>query len=636
MTPSNRPSETRRAAPTEPFKRAVATTMRAIASHAELEVTFAADRPSLTGERARMPEPPRKLTAKDAAITRGIGDSMALRLACHDNRLHRLFLPEGGNARAVFDAAEQARVESIGARRMFGVAGNIGAMLEDRYARGNYSEITDRADAPLEDAVAMMVRERLCGLKPPQSAEKIVELWRGWIEERAGADLDHLTQVIDDQRDFANAMRDLISSLEMADELGGDPEEDEAEEGEGEGTSEASDEAESEGAETAEDADADEGEAAADDFDTVEVEASENPADQLGDEGDALDLPDDGKPWRPDFAGHNQPPQFDYRVFTTRFDETVKAEELCDMAELDRLRALLDRQLESLSGVVARLANRLQRRLLAQQNRAWDFDLDEGLLDTARLTRVVIDPMHPLSFKMERDTDFRDTVVTLLLDNSGSMRGRPITVAATCADILARTLERCGVKVEILGFTTRAWKGGQAREAWLQAEKPAGPGRLNDLRHIVYKSADTPWRRARRNLGLMMREGLLKENIDGEALAWAHQRLLARAEQRRILMMISDGAPVDDSTLSVNPGNYLERHLRQVIEEIETRSPVQLLAIGIGHDVTRYYRRAVTIVDAEELAGAITDELAELFEEDNLNGGRGPAADIRRNRARAG
>ena len=259
---------------------------------------------------------------------------------------------------------------------------------------------------------------------------------------------------------------------------------------------------------------------------------------------------------------------------------------------------------------------------MAQQNRAWEFDLEEGTLDPARLPRIVIDAQQPLSFKHEKDTNFRDTVVTLLIDNSGSMRGRPISVAATCADILARTLERCGVKTEILGFTTRAWKGGQSRELWLQSGKPPMPGRLNDLRHIIYKSADSPWRRARKNLGLMMREGLLKENIDGEALDWAHKRLLARPEQRKILMMISDGAPVDDSTLSVNPGNYLEKHLRFIIEEIETRSPVELIAIGIGHDVTRYYRRAVTIVDAEELGGAMTEKLAELFEENGPTRGR--------------
>ncbi|TJV00824.1 MAG: cobaltochelatase subunit CobT, partial [Mesorhizobium sp.] len=313
----------------------------------------------------------------------------------------------------------------------------------------------------------------------------------------------------------------------------------------------------------------------------------------------------------------NLPKEIDYKVFTTAFDETVGAEDLCEEEELDRLRAFLDKQLANLSGVVGRLANRLQRRLMAQQNRSWDFDLEEGYLDPSRLVRVVIDPMQPLSFKQERDTKFRDTVVSLVLDNSGSMRGRPITVAATCADILARTLERCGVSVEILGFTTRAWKGGQAREKWLKDGKPSNPGRLNDLRHIIYKSADHPWRRARRNLGLMMREGLLKENIDGEALLWAHNRLIGRPEQRKILMMISDGAPVDDSTLSVNPGNYLERHLRAVIDLIETRSPVELLAIGIGHDVTRYYRRAVTIVDAEELAGAMTEQLASLFGEES-------------------
>ena len=307
----------------------------------------------------------------------------------------------------------------------------------------------------------------------------------------------------------------------------------------------------------------------------------------------------------------------DYKAFSRASDETIAAEDLCDPEELERLRSFLDKQLQNLSSIVARLANRLQRRLMAQQNRSWEFDLEEGLLDPVRLPRIIIDPNQPLSFKREKDTDFRDTVVTLLLDNSGSMRGRPITVAATCADILARTLERCGVKVEILGFTTKAWKGGAAREAWLQAGKPASPGRLNDLRHIIYKSADAPWRRARKNLGLMMREGLLKENIDGEALDWAHKRLLGRPEQRRILMMISDGAPVDDSTLSVNPGNYLERHLRHIIEEIETRSPVELIAIGIGHDVTRYYRRAVTIVDAEELGGAMTEKLAELFSDGN-------------------
>ena len=596
--------------PTEPFKRAVVGCMRAIAGKPDLEVTFAADRPGLTGSKAQLPEPPRKMSAKDVAITRGIGDALSLRLACHDPIVHRAQAPEGKTARAVFDAVEQARVEALGTRRMSGVGRNLEAMLEDRYHRGNYQDVSDRADAPVEDAVALIVRERLTGKAPPQSSSKIVAMWRDWVEERAGGDLARLTDIIDDQQLFADTVRDLLTSLDMADELGseGDDQDDEGDDSgdeEGEGSSDSADNSDA--------ANPEEVEASGEEDEEGEGEATD--AEELLDDSDMADVRENGEARRAEAPFSNLPPTSDYGAFTTRFDEMVKAEELCDTAELDRLRSYLDKQLAPLQSAVGRLANRLQRRLLAQQNRGWDFDLEEGLVDAARLPRVVIDPMHPLSFKMERDTDFRDTVVTLLLDNSGSMRGRPITVAATCADILARTLERCGVKVEILGFTTRAWKGGQSREAWLQAGKPPAPGRLNDLRHIIYKAADAPWRRARRNLGLMMREGLLKENIDGEALAWAHSRLLARQEQRRILMMISDGAPVDDSTLSVNPGNYLERHLRHVIEEIETRSPVELIAIGIGHDVTRYYQRAVTIVDAEELAGAMTEKLAELFEE---------------------
>ena len=612
--------------PAEPFKRAVVGCMRAISGKPDLEVSFAADRPMLSGLKARLPEPPRKLTRRDVAITRGVGNSIALRLACHDPQLHRLNAPEGKNARAVFDAVEQARVEALGATRMTGVARNLAAMLEDRYHRGNYQDVSDRADAPLEDAVALMVRERLTGQAPPASSRKIVELWRDWIEERAGGDLSRLEETVEDQGRFASAVRELLVSLEMGDELGSESgeEEDKGEDGANEDEAEgASDEGES-----ADAASPDDVEASAEESEAGEGESSDADAEELVDDSDMSDQRDTGEARRTDAPFSNMPPMSDYRAFTTRFDEVVRAEDLCDVAELDRLRSYLDKQLAHLQGAVGRLANRLQRRLMAQQNRGWDFDLEEGLIDAARLSRVVIDPMQPLAFKAERETEFRDTVVTLLLDNSGSMRGRPITVAATCADILARTLERCGVKVEILGFTTRAWKGGQSRETWLQAGKPPNPGRLNDLRHIVYKAADAPWRRSRRNLGLMMREGLLKENIDGEALSWAYSRLAGRPEQRKILMMISDGAPVDDSTLSVNPGNYLERHLRYVIEEIETRSSVELIAIGIGHDVTRYYRRAVTIVDAEELAGAMTEKLAELFAE------AAPAAPPPRARAR--
>ncbi|PZN58805.1 MAG: cobaltochelatase subunit CobT [Proteobacteria bacterium] len=603
---------------TDAFKRSVVVCMRAISGDKELEVGFAKDRPALAGSRARLPEPPKKPSRMDVAVTRGLGDSMALKRACHDQRIHLKLAPEGKLARAVFDAVEQARVEAIGSRIMQGVADNIASMLEDKYARANLGDVTDRADAPLEEALALLVREKLTGRPAPKSAERLVELWRPWVEEKAGADLDGLPAKLGDQQAFARVVRDMLASMDMAEELGDEEESEENEDSEenqpqGEDQSEEGGEDDSRG----DDTQADDAETAEDDQQAVEAEATDASSDDLSDEED-VDAETPGETKRNENPFTTLSRDIDYKVFTTQFDEIVGAEELCDEDELDRLRAFLDKQLANLQGVVGRLANRLQRRLMAQQNRSWDFDLEEGYLDPARLARVVIDPMQPLSFKQERDTKFRDTVVSLVLDNSGSMRGRPITVAATCADILARTLERCGVSVEILGFTTRAWKGGQSREKWLKEGKPANPGRLNDLRHIIYKSADAPWRRARRNLGLMMREGLLKENIDGEALLWAHSRLIGRPEQRKILMMISDGAPVDDSTLSVNPGNYLERHLRAVIDLIETRSPVELLAIGIGHDVTRYYRRAVTIVDAEELAGAMTEQLASLFDEESV------------------
>ncbi|HLH11426.1 MAG TPA: cobaltochelatase subunit CobT [Methylovirgula sp.] len=619
MTGSNQKPPSKIDAPQEPFKRAVAGCLRALAHVPQLEVAYAAEKPSLvrTGAaaKARLPEPPRKLAKRDVAILRGQADSMALRLACHDPDTHRRLAPSASGARAIFEAVEQARVEAIGARRMQGVAQNLDAMLEDRFQHSRYADVRERSDAPLEQAVALIVRERLTGLKPPKAAQKLVDLWRTHVEERTGRDLDRLASSIEDQRSFALAIRRMLAALDM-EELGSDTgQESETQDA----SAEAGEDGENlqgqrdEGAEAAESQTTEATEAAGETtVDASEAMAGEFEADE---EGEAAEGEQPAESRRPPAKGRPEPRAPDYRAFSRKYDEIVPAETLCDPEELDRLRAYLDKQLQNLSSVVSRLANRLQRRLMAQQSRSWEFDLEEGMLDPARLSRIIVDPQQPLSFKREKDTDFRDTVVTLLLDNSGSMRGRPITVAATCADILARTLERCGVKVEILGFTTRAWKGGQAREAWLQAGKPASPGRLNDLRHIIYKSADAPWRRARKNLGLMMREGLLKENIDGEALDWAHKRLLARPEQRRILMMISDGAPVDDSTLSVNPGNYLERHLRHVIEEIETRSPVELIAIGIGHDVTRYYRRAVTIVDAEELGGAMTEKLAELFDE---------------------
>ena len=613
--------------PVDEFRRVTAAAVRAIARRPDVTVTLGADEAQLHGSEVRLPLPSRELPREEVSVVRGEADAVALRLRHHDPQVHAQRLPGTGEARALYDAIEQERFEAIGARRMAGIADNLGAALEDRCRNQGFARITERDQAPLTDAIALLAREVLTGAPPPPSARHMVDLWRPWIETRIGKELGRLGGVLEDQAAFGRAVRRMISDLGLLDEdsVEPDPGDDDQTDDEGSGDQRGEAEADSEAASmdsvgseddaSAEPQDAD-GEAQPDDGDL-----------QPGMGEDGPDMP--GRPWRPADALSNRPDQPLYRAFTQALDEIVEAADLCDADELTRLRRQLDQQLSHLQGVITRLANRLQRRLIAKQSRAWQFDLEEGLLDTARLARIIANPRHPLSYKQEQDTNFRDTVVTLLIDNSGSMRGRPITVAAMSADILARTLERCGVKVEILGFTTRAWKGGQSREQWLAAGKPASPGRLNDLRHIVYKSADAPWRRARKGLGLMLREGLLKENIDGEALLWAHERLLGRPEQRRILVVISDGAPVDDSTLSVNPGNYLERHLREVIRWIETTSPVQLLAIGIGHDVTRYYSRAVTIVDAEQLGGTMTDQLAALFDEDE------PAAGPRQRR-RAG
>jgi len=604
--------------PIEPFKRALAHAARSLAEAPDLEIVYSGEGPLLSGNRAILPHPPRDLTPADAARIRGLADQMALRVAHHEAAVHAKARPGEPRAAQVYDALEQVRIEAIGANALPGVRENLKTVHEHAWAKKPFNQVEALAAPPMAEVVSLLARERLTGVAPPHLARPLVDLFRAEVEAKAGADLDKLAALVDDQKAFARMTRTILRDLALGDDLSETPEQpDEDEESGEDGESQTSDEGDdSEGeSQSQQQASQDDAEAArrdSDEADSQMTQAQDKPDSELADE--APDTSEGDQPARPDPQGEAK--LAIYRVFTTAHDEVVAAEELCDAEELTRLRAYLDQQLASLSSVVSRLANKLQRKLQAQQNRAWSFDLEEGILDVARLTRVIIDPTAPLSFKEEQDTEFRDTVVTILIDNSGSMRGRPIMVAAVCADILARTLERCGVKTEILGFTTRAWKGGASREDWLKAGKPAQPGRLNDLRHIIYKAADAPWRRARRNLGLMMREGLLKENIDGEALMWAHQRLIGRPEQRRILMVISDGAPVDDSTLSVNSGHYLERHLREVITEIQDKSPVQLIAIGIGHDVTRYYRRAVTIVDVEQLAGAIVEQLAELFGEE--------------------
>ena len=608
--------------PVEVFKRSTTAALRAIAERDDVTVSYGPEPPGLAGPRARLPMPPRDLSQQEASQVRGAADALALRLRFHDAQLHARRAPHGEMARAIFEGVEQARVEALGARRMSGVAANLSAMLEQRYRRQGYDRMTERSDSTLAEAIRLLTREQLTGAPPPPAAQRLVDLWRPFLEGRIGRDIRELDRQIENQEAYARITRKLIQDLDL--DLGDADADSDSDDKEGEGEDSADAESQNEsgegsvqGAQSALESgiperQQDDGQPAG----VEEIQGELMPG--AGDE-------DPGRPGRPGILPRNANAADDptaYRAFTVQFDEVTAADELCDAEELTRLRSLLDQQLAHLQSVIARLANRLQRRLLAKQTRAWEFDLEEGMLDPARLSRVVVNPIYPLSYKREKETDFRDTVVTLLIDNSGSMRGRPITVAAMSADILARTLERCGVKVEILGFTTRAWKGGQSREQWIGAGKSPNPGRLNDLRHIVYKEADAPWRRARKSLGLMLREGILKENIDGEALLWAHKRLLARTEQRRILMVISDGAPVDDSTLSVNPGNYLEKHLRQVIEEIEHYSPVELVAIGIGHDVTRYYHRAVTIVDAEQLGGTMLEKLAELFDEDERPGKR--------------
>ncbi|WP_366654925.1 cobaltochelatase subunit CobT [Fodinicurvata sp. EGI_FJ10296] len=619
--------------PTEIFKKATAATVKALGRTSDLSFQFSNDPAGVSGTKIRLPQPSRLLNAEEAARIRGAADAIALRLRHHDRKVHAATQPEGETAREAFEALEQARCEAVGSAHMSGIQANLAAALDDRYRRQGLDKATEQAQVPISEAVRMLAREAITGQEPPVAARAAVDLWRPFVEEKLGNRMRDLCGMIEDQAGYANCARALLSDLDL--ELGNEIESSEDDERNDDDENQQDDQID-QGSREGEESSAE------DQNQEGDPEGSEEEQDQQGlDEGDSdgddqtavRESEAPGEPLAQDRDRINDPSRQPYRPFTTKFDEVVEAADLCDPDEMTRLRQMLDQQLQHLQGAISRLANKLQRRLMAKQQRNWSFDLEEGLLDAARLSRIVINPLTPLSFKQEKDTEFRDTVVTLLIDNSGSMRGRPISIAAISADILARTLERCGVKVEILGFTTKAWKGGMARENWIKAGKPVYPGRLNDLRHIVYKPADMPWRRARKNLGLMLREGILKENIDGEALLWAHSRLAARPEQRKVMMVISDGAPVDDSTLSVNAGNYLETHLKSVIEWIERSSPVDLLAIGIGHDVTRYYRRAVTIVDAEQLGGTMVDKLAELFDEESGPGSNPARSTASRERA---
>ncbi|MCV6824741.1 MULTISPECIES: cobaltochelatase subunit CobT [Halocynthiibacter] len=604
--------------PADPFKKALADATRVLADDPELSVSYTVDPPGKTADSVRLPQVTRRMSREEVLLARGNADALALRHKYHNDATHNRYLPQGQMARDLYEAMENARCEAVGGRDMPGTLSNIDAKIGNEALRKGYGDISAQSEAPLAEAAGYLIRHLATGRDLPAGAANVMELWRPFIEDQAGGTLESLEEMLADQVSFAKLARQIIDDLGYGDQLGEDPdgEDDSSDE---EAQPEAEEEPENPDS-TGEDDEEEEAEAAPeqsqdDSQDQSQAQVSmDDAADQ--EDGSEADMPDGDAPMDPPPPAAHSEADPDYQVFSTDCDEEILAEELAEPAELERLRAYLDQQLEPLKGAVSRLANKLQRRLQAQQNRSWDFDQEEGILDAGRLARVIANPTTPLSFKVEQDTEFRDTCVTLLIDNSGSMRGRPISIAAICADVLARTLERCQVKVEILGFTTRAWKGGQARETWLQQGRPQQPGRLNDLRHIIYKSADAPWRRTRPNLGLMMKEGLLKENIDGEALEWAHKRTIHRPEARKILMVISDGAPVDDSTLSVNPPNYLEKHLRDVIAMVEKKKLVELLAIGIGHDVTRYYDRAVTITDVEQLAGAMTEQLAALFDND--------------------
>ena len=625
-----------RHAPGAVLKTAIAGTVRAISACGDLPVHFVGGQSALRAgpQSGLLPEPSRLCQGAELAVFRGRGDSLAAHHRFHNQHIHHRYRPEGEEAQAVYDRLEHVRCEMRGASLMPGMAENLAALNHavciQKYPPGH---VYGKDDVAIADALQMILQECSGADVAHEDIRPALQAWSEWLEPRAGTHITSLSSASDSQLHFARTLRRILSALNMAEEPGDLDEESDAQEN----TEETQEESgESSGEMQPEPQGTDAGEEGEPQSELVASGEEEDSTATSQDERDAhADQQADSAAQQAlrqgQSAGHHPP----YRIFTDRFDEVAGADTLCPGDELDRLRRQLDEQLAGLHGGVVRLANRLQRKLLARQSRSWMFDMEDGVLDCARLARIVVDPTQPLAFKRESESEFRHTVVTLLLDNSGSMRGRPIAIAAVCADILGQTLERCGVAVEILGFTTRAWKGGRARDAWVAAGKPENPGRLNDLRHIVYKSADMPWRRARRSLGLMLREGLLKENIDGEALDWAHSRLLSRPEQRRILMVISDGAPVDDCTLSVNPGNFLEQHLQHTIHHIEAFSQVELIAIGIGHDVTSYYRRAVTIIDAEELAGAMIDQLANLFDCDiSLPGWRSsPVPRARRQKA---
>lgn len=599
----------------ERFKQALISTIHTLSGYTATNINFCSStvnnrqyQSKNNKENVYLPQPPEIQDAKTLQFIRGQADALALYLKYHDNDLPSPPDLTSGDAQNSFNALEQVRVEALGSKKMAGVAANLQAVMEHNSHIEGHARMDKAEQLSPAKALSLLVYETLTGKTVPTASRKILQLWRNQLTPQGEKALKAMKEALTDQDHYAQATKQLLQAYRLL-----------------EGEEEKSDNGKEESSQDT----ADQNKDSNPDYPEEKQEQQESELEQQFSQI-PLNMEDQEKPDstmgsdKSEKAGgpSQQPPDTladvedaSYHIYTKLFDEVVTAEQICDVNELDFLRNQLDQQLQEIQNIISKLANRLQRKLMSQQIRSWNFDQEEGLLDASKLTRIITNPTNSLSFKQEKSTGFKDTIVTLLIDNSGSMRGRPISIAAMCGDILARTLERCSVKVEILGFTTQTWKGGHSREKWLADKRPQNPGRLNDLRHIIYKAADQPWRRAKRNLGLMLKDGLLKENIDGEALFWAWQRLKTRVEKRKILMVISDGAPVDDSTLSTNGSEYLENHLKRMIRKIENRAEIELIAIGIGHDVTRYYKHAVTITKAEELGGTMIHELTKLFDE---------------------
>ena len=587
----------------ERFKSAVSSTVKAISENFDLKIKFGSNMSSKKNS-LNLPEIASLRKLQDFTNLRAFADSEALKIKYTDKKIYLKNEPKGAMSKELYAIAEKIRYEKIGSDKLKGVKYNITQCYENKFKNKKIEEIKTEADVPITEAFELYLRSHFFNVKQSHTTKKVLSYWKDSFDKNLKQRLKELNSCIKNQNEFNRLVADIISNLDFEDS--DSKEKEEKKETPKEDSSQFEKDNEESNVSLKEKAQSSD----------PDLSVSENNLDSSNDNEDSSQKEIDGDPT---LMKNNQKNLFKekYKVFTNIYDEVKNAEELENDEEIIRLRKNLDQQLTNLQSLVTKLANKLQRQLLAKQNRSWEFDLEEGVLDSSKLSRIIIDPFHPLSFKMEKETKFKDTIVTLLIDNSGSMRGRPISVAAICADILSRTLERCSVKVEILGFTTKNWKGGKSREKWNLENKPINPGRLNDLRHIIYKSADKPWRQSKKNLGLMLKEGLLKENIDGEALLWAFKRIEIRKEERKILMVISDGAPVDDSTLSVNSGDYLEKHLKQTVKWIEKNSNIEILAVGIGHDVTRYYNRAIKITDVQELGDVMINQLTKLFSEKN-------------------